>query len=381
MGRDDRRTKVRGRVPVARWAVLAAVPTVAAVVLSGCGAGSGEQVLTSDERPERDATIPEGHGAGADPAAVLTAAASGLETSGRFHGEVEVGGLATMTQDGEFSGADVAVRTTMSAGSGFGEMFGESGGSEPDRDLSIEMRSVGGRAYVSADLSTDGGWIAADTSGSGLGASVASPTQLAQAIRSLQGVEAAGSDTIDGESVEVYRGTTTLSELGGAFGGAGSLGSAAGSMPEGVELPAMLQRIERVNQLIQETLEVEVSVAVDGQGRLRRLSMATGGELPADLADCALLAGPLSTAYDLSATFTFSDLDADITIEAPDPSTVTDPSEVTGLDTGLDDLDPADVEGAFDEAFGGEGLGEAFGEGFDELAGGMVDKLLEGCPS
>jgi hypothetical protein len=264
----------------------ALVAAIAGTSFAGCTGDGGDQVVVSD-----DGT--------AD--GVVAAAASTLEGSGRFRVRLDADAFGSVVEEGEFSGRDHAA--TVEWHYDEGQLLYPGDAPEP-----IEMRSIGQTVYR-RPVEGDEPWRRF-SSEELAASSMMTFEELAGALRSADGVRESGTEDVDGQSVLVYEVDISVPKLLELMGATTPDPGLTSSDPE---------RARRLTQRVIDNYHWKVTVAVDGEGRLRRLVIDLDGELPSDLRNCAPFDSPLASKMDVRLEFTTSDLGADITIAAPDP--------------------------------------------------------------
>ena len=360
-----------------RWSATLVGSMAVLALAAGCTGDDGVEVIADDR----------------DPMDVLAAAAESLPTSGRIRATIEmdlagwtdvddaeaadeeVPSSFRSTVDMEFSGDRSRMRTsTESDVEGVGpyesevlqvgdtaylsaaslldvfesEMPGEEAAPEDLEMRESARRAVGDREWISfgGDEAASLGMISFWGAGAGAEGKEdwLDPATVFEELTEVVELEPIVGD---GTQVRVFRGTYDMfSQLPGDV------------MDD--DSPEDAARRERIDAYRRERAGTEVVVHLDDQGRLRRIETTSRDEVEEQYRDCMLL----FSMGDHSTVIEYSDLGADIAIEAPDPATVVDVAAIGELGTYMG-------SGTFEEI-------EADDVSGDDLDGGTATTVVGG---
>ncbi len=281
-----------------RWIRVSLVcvvfPALVGLGLAGCS-DDGDQVLNADGDAEQ----------------AVAAAISTLDGTGRFRMQVEVPSVVTFLQEGEFAGDDAAATVTFTPAEGAEiDPNGES-------EAPTELRYVDGVAYERRTPATDGWWRVPEEQlrqGSSM-----SFNAMADVLRGAEEVRERDPEEIDGERVSVYEGRLSYARAQALLGDRedGTPEDAGGDDPDAA-------RAQRLQAMLTDSITMAVTVRIDGQNRLRRMTVEFEGELPESLEGCTYVEIPATSTYGTRMDLTVFDLGADVTVAAPDPATVSE---------------------------------------------------------
>ncbi len=249
-----------------------------------------------------------------------------------------------------YAGDDVAVDMEMDlAGAADAELLGDG--------IVLSMLTVGGTSFVGTDslsggASEDGGlpdhveWIELEASRdaesfAGVFVPITTADELFGTFDSSTAAIETSPQEIDGVRYRAFDLDLAVDEveelLGGGTDDAGDEGWEAVGEVRDAEGTA---RYDSIEQFGREHSGAQVQVLVDDEGRLRRISIELVNDVPAEFADCALLADARTEG---TIVMDVTELGA-VTIDAPDPAAVMTESEADALYEASDD---AEFEGTF----------------------------------
>jgi hypothetical protein len=313
-------TMRRARTATAGAALVAAVP---ALFLAACTDDSGYATVVIDDGGTAAATL-----AAAVESTVGDSGRIEMTANGTFgHGGTAWSQVATV----QFIGDDSLTTTTIT--------FDDAG--EPV-ESTIESLSVDGATYFGTPTygATAGGnvveapypdgieWIDASAmlpqSSADPGASAAAVWRsFSTAFLGLSEVTEVDAQRIDGESFRSFDARLGTDQLAALMG-------ATGEAPPGVRDPAEWEeRFASVQRYAGDHVWVDATVLIDGDGRLRRVTLEWFDDVDAAFEGCIALTGFVSTER---AQLDFFDVGGDVgPIEAPDPETVMSVAEQQAL--------------------------------------------------